>query len=100
MQTQYKATVEQLAYSGCRAPVTLSRVHHNGHTWPGHPLGLDRQTLIDYFSGKTTGKKFPLMVALGLTPADFADTISLANMDIDASTMILSFFGNYTAPGA
>ena len=40
------------------------------------------------------------MVALGLTPADFADTILLANMDIDASTMILSFFGNYTAPGA
>ena len=96
MQTQYKSTVEQLAYSGCRAPVILYRVHHNGHTWPGHPLGLNRQTLIDYFSGKTTGKKFPLMVALGLQPAEFADTISLANTDIDASAMILAFFRQYT----
>jgi len=95
-QTQYRATVEQLAYSGCQAPVILYRVHHNGHTWPGHPLGLNRQTLIDYFSGKTTGKKFPLMVALGLQPAEFADTISLANMDIDASAMILTFFHKYT----
>ena len=49
--------------------------------------------MIDLFSGKTTGKPFPLMVALGLKPAEFADTISLANLDIDASNMILAFFG-------
>ena len=91
--TQYKSTVEQLQYSGCKAPVILYRVHHNGHTWPGHPLNLNRQALIDYFSGKTTGKPYPLMVALGLKPAEFADTISLANTDIDASSMILAFFG-------
>ncbi len=91
-EKQYKPTVERLAYSGCKAPVVLYRVHHNGHTWPGHPLGLGRQQLIDYFSGKTTGQPFPLMVALGLTPEDFADTISLANTEIDASDMILSFF--------
>ncbi len=95
-QTQYKATVEQLAYSGCKAPVILYRVHHNGHTWPGHPLGLNLQTLVNYFSGKLTGKPYPLMVALGLTPEAFADTISLVNTDIDASTMILSFFDKYT----
>ena len=97
VQTQYKSTVEQLAYSGCRAPVILYRVHHNGHTWPGHPLGLDHQALVNYFSGKTTGKPYPLMVALGLNPEEFADTISLANMDIDASTMILSFFAQVHA---
>src|SRR6202030_254096 len=74
--TQYKPTVEQLAYSGCKAPVILYRVHHNGHTWPGHPLKLNRQALIDYFSGKSTGKPYPLMVALRLTPAAVADTIS------------------------
>ena len=91
--TQYKATVEQLAYSRCRAPVILYRVHHNGHTWPGHPLGLNHQALVDYFAGKTTGKPYPLMVALGLNPEEFADTISLVNTDIDASTMILAFFG-------
>lgn len=74
----------------------LYRVHHNGHTWPGHPLGLNLQTLVNYFSGKLTGKPYPLMVALGLTPEEFADTISLVNTDIDASTMILSFFDKYT----
>jgi len=95
-QTQYKTTVEQLAYNGCRAPVTLYRVHHNGHTWPGHPLGLNHQALVDYFSGKHTGKPYPLMVALGLTPEDFADTISLANTDIDASDMILAFFHQHS----
>jgi polyhydroxybutyrate depolymerase len=95
-ETPYKPTVEQLSFSGCKAQVVLYRVHHNGHTWPGHPLGLDRGTLVDYFSGKTTGKPFPLMVALGLSPQDFADTISLANMDIDASDMILSFFQRHT----
>ena len=94
--TQYKATVEQLSYAGCTAPVVLYRVHHNGHTWPGHPLGLDRKALIDYFSGKTTGKPYPLMVALGLTPTDFADTISLANTDIDATSMILAFFAQHS----
>jgi polyhydroxybutyrate depolymerase len=94
--TQYVSTVEQLAYSGCKAPVILYRVHHNGHTWPGHPLGLNHQALVDYFSGKTSGKPYPLMVALGLTPEQFADTISLANTDIDASTMILAFFHKYT----
>ena len=93
---QYKPTVEELSYSGCKQPVVLYRVHHNGHTWPGHPLGLDRQTMIDYFSGKTTGQPFPLMVALGLTPEDFTDTISLANEDIDASDMILAFFKQHT----
>ena len=76
----------------------LYRVHQNGHTWPGHPLGLNRQALIDYFSGKTTGKPYPLMVAAGLTPEGFADTISLANMDIDASDMILAFFEQHQLP--
>src|SRR3954454_19147172 len=90
---QYKPTVERLDYQGCKAPVVLYRVHHNGHTWPGHPLNLNRAAMIDLFSGKTTGKPFPLMVALGLQPAEFADTISLANTDIDASNMILAFFG-------
>jgi polyhydroxybutyrate depolymerase len=99
-ETQYKATVEALTYAGCRAPVTLYRVHHNGHTWPGHPLGLDHQALVDYFSGKKTGKPYPLMVALGLTPEDFADTISLANKDIDASDMILAFFRQHTLADA
>lgn len=94
-ETQYKATVEQLSYSGCKAPVVLYRVHHNGHTWPGHPLGLDRRALVDYFAGKSTGKPYPLMVALGLTPQQFADTISLANTDIDASNMILAFFAQH-----
>ena len=73
----------------------LYRVHQNGHTWPGHPLGLDRATMIDYFSGKSTGTPFPLMVALNLTPEDFTDTITLANMDIDASDMILEFFAQH-----
>ena len=91
--TQYRPTVEQLTYSGCKAPVILYRVHHNGHTWPGHPLNLNHAALIDYFSGKATGKPYPLMVTLGLQPAEFADTISLANTDIDASSMILAFFG-------
>lgn len=91
--TQYAATVEAITYSGCRAPVVLYRVHHNGHTWPGHPLNLNRDALVDYFSGKTTGKPYPLMKLLGLQPEEFADTISLANSDIDASSMILAFFG-------
>ena len=91
--TQYKPTVEQIKYSGCKAPLVLYRVHHNGHTWPGHPLGIDHQVLVNYFSGKTTGKPFALMVYLGLTPEEFADTISLANTQIDATTMILRFFG-------
>ena len=95
-----QATVEQLSYSGCKAPVVLYRVHHNGHTWPGHPLGLDRQTLIDFFSGKGTGKPYPLMVLLGLTPEGFADTISLANPDIDASAMILAFFKQHVLVSA
>jgi polyhydroxybutyrate depolymerase len=90
--TQIEPTVEELSYANCKEPVALYRLHHSGHTWPGHPLGLDRRALIDYFSGKTTGKPFPLMVALGLTPEQFADTISLANTDIDASSMILAFF--------
>jgi polyhydroxybutyrate depolymerase len=91
--TQYKPTVEQIKYSGCKAPLVLYRVHHNGHTWPGHPLGIDHQVLVNYFSGKTTGKPFALMVYLHLTPEEFADTISLANTQIDASSMILRFFG-------
>jgi polyhydroxybutyrate depolymerase len=99
-QSQYKPTVEKLKYSGCKQPVVLFRVHKNGHTWPGHPLGLPRQTMIDYFSGKTTGQPFPLMVALGLTPEDFADTISLANQDIDASAMILAFFRQHALAAA
>lgn len=33
------------------------------------------------------------MKLLGLQPEEFADTISLANSDIDASSMILAFFG-------
>jgi len=94
--TQFKSSVEELAYASCKEPVVLYRVHHNGHTWPGHPLGLDRGALIDYFSGKTTGKPYPLMVALGLTPTQFADTISLANTDINASSMILAFFEQHT----
>jgi polyhydroxybutyrate depolymerase len=97
---QYVPTVEALTYSACKAPVVLYRVHHNGHTWPGHPLNLNRAALIDYFSGKATGKPYPLMVALGLRPAEFADTISLANTDIDATRMILAFFGlEKPAPG-
>ena len=100
-EQQYKKTVEAITYQGCHAPVVLYRVHHNGHTWPGHPLGLDHQTLVDYFSGKTTGQPFPLMVALGLTPEDFADTISLANEDIDTSDMILTaFFKQHSLPSA
>ena len=91
--TQYKPTVEQLTYQGCKTPLVLYRVHHNGHTWPGHPLGLNHQALVDYFSGKSTGKPYPLMVALGLTPEEFADTISLVNTQIDASAIILRFFG-------
>ncbi len=35
------------------------------------------------------------MVLLGLTPQQFADTISLANPDIDASNMILAFFAQH-----
>ena len=91
--TQYKPTVEQLTYQGCKTPLVLYRVHHNGHTWPGHPLGLNHQALVDYFSGKSTGNPYPLMVALGLTPEEFADTISLVNTQIDASAIILRFFG-------
>lgn len=97
---QYKATVEELSFSGCDASVVLYRVHHNGHTWPGHPLGLDRQALIDFFSGKGSGKPYPLMVLLGLTPEGFADTISLANSDIDASDMILAFFKQHALVSA
>jgi poly(3-hydroxybutyrate) depolymerase len=96
--TQYVKTVEQMTYAGCKAPVILYRVHHNGHTWPGHPLALNRELLINFFSGKATGKPYPLMVTLGLKPAEFADTISLANGDIDASSMILAFFGLEKAP--
>jgi polyhydroxybutyrate depolymerase len=99
VEKQYKATVEELRFTGCKAPVVLYRVHQNGHTWPGHPLGLDRQTLIDFFSGKTTGKPFPLMVAAGLTPEEFADTILLSNTDIDASAMILAFFRQHSLAG-
>jgi polyhydroxybutyrate depolymerase len=98
---QYKPTVEALTYNGCKENVVLYRVHKNGHTWPGHPLKLDRDTMVDYFSGKTTGKPFPLMVVLKLTPEEFADTITLANSDIDASEMILQFFEQHslsTAP--
>ena len=62
-EDQLKPTVEELTYQDCEQPVVLYRVHHNGHTWPGHPLGLDRDTMVDYFSGKTTGTPFPLMVA-------------------------------------
>ena len=36
------------------------------------------------------------MVAAGLTPESFADTISLANSDIDASALILAFFRQHT----
>jgi polyhydroxybutyrate depolymerase len=91
-EKQYRATVEELSYADCKAPVVLYRVHENGHTWPGRPLGLDRDALVDFFSGKESGTPYPLMVALGLTPEEFADTISLANADIDASDMILKFF--------
>ena len=99
-ERQYEPTVEELAYSGCEQPVDLYRVHENGHTWPGHPLGMDRAVLVDYFSGKTTGQPFPLMVTLGLTPEAFADTISLANQDIDASGMILAFFEQHALAGS
>jgi polyhydroxybutyrate depolymerase len=95
-ETQYVPTVEQLEYQDCGEPVVLYRVHGNGHTWPGHPLGLPRDALIDLFSGKTTGKPFPLMVVLGLTPEQFADSIFLANQDIDASSMIWNFFSEHT----
>ena len=98
--TQFKDSVEELSYASCEEPVVLYRVHQNGHTWPGHPLGLDRSALVDYFSGKTTGKPYPLMVALGLTPTQFADTISLANTDIDASSVILAFFREHTLPAS
>ena len=95
-ESQYKSTVEELKYNGCKAEVVLYRVHKNGHTWPGHPLSLDHDTMVDFFSGKTTGKPYPLMVALKLTPEDFADTITLANMDIDASDLILQFFKQHS----
>ena len=94
-EKEYEPTVEEIDYSRCAAPVVLYRVHQNGHTWPGHPLGLDRQTMIDYFSGKSTGTPYPLMVSLGLTPEVFADTILLSNQDIDASDMILRFFARH-----
>ena len=99
-EQQFEPTVEELAYAGCSEPVDLYRVHENGHTWPGHPLGLDRDTMVDYFSGKTTGTPYPLMVALELTPEAFADTITLANEDIDASAMILEFFDQHTLADA
>ena len=57
--TQYKASVEALTYNGCKEPVTLYRVHQNGHTWPGHPLGLDRNAMVDYFSGQDDGQAVP-----------------------------------------
>jgi polyhydroxybutyrate depolymerase len=95
-ESHYRATVEALTWHGCKEPVVLHRVHHNGHTWPGHPLGLDRSALVDFFSGKTTGQPYPLMTLLGLTPEQFADTISLANEDIDASAMIWDFFTHHT----
>jgi len=95
-ESQYRPTVEQLAYSGCDEPVVLYRVHGNGHTWPGHPLGLDRAGLIDFFSGKATGQPYPLMEFLRLTPEQFADSISLANQDLDASAMIWEFFSEHT----
>ena len=95
-ESQYRATVEALTWHGCKEPVVLYRVHHNGHTWPGHPLGLDRNALIDVFSGKATGRPYPLMTVLRLTPEQFADTISLANQDIDASAMIWDFFSHHT----
>ena len=97
-ESQYKPTVEELEYNDCDAEVVLYRVHRNGHTWPGHPLGLDRDAMVDYFSGKTTGTPYPLMVALDLTPEDFADTITLANTEIDASEMILAFFKEHSLP--
>ena len=95
-ESQYRATVEALTWHGCKEPVVLYRVHHNGHTWPGHPLGLDRNAMIDLFSGKTTGRPYPLMTVLRLTPEQFADTITLANQDIDASAMIWDFFSHHT----
>ena len=95
-ESQHRATVEALTWHGCKEPVVLYRVHHNGHTWPGHPLGLDRNALIDVFSGKATGRPYPLMTVLRLTPEQFADTISLANQDIDASAMIWDFFSHHT----
>lgn len=95
-ESQYKPTVEEIEYNGCKAEVVLYRVHKNGHTWPGYSLGLDRDAMVDYFSGKTTGTPYPLMVALDLTPEDFADTITLVNKDIDASEMILAFFKQHS----
>ncbi len=92
----YRKTVEALTWKGCKAPLLLYRVHHNGHTWPGHSLGLDRNTMVDFFSGKLTGKPFPLMTLLRLTPEQFADSITLANQDIDASAMIWDFFSHHT----
>ena len=74
----------------------LYRVHRNGHTWPGHPLGLDRNAMVDFFSGKTTGQPYPLMTLLDLTPEQFADSITLANQDIDATAMIWDFFSHHT----
>ena len=52
--------------------------------------------MVDFFSGKTTGKPYPLMTVLGLTPEQFADTITLANEDIDASATIWDFFSHHT----
>ena len=56
-ETQYVPTVEQIEYTKCDEPVVLYRVHGNGHTWPGHPLGLPREAMIDFFSGKATGRR-------------------------------------------
>jgi polyhydroxybutyrate depolymerase len=95
-ESQYRPTVEALTWHGCKEPVVLYRVHHNGHTWPGHPLGLDRNTMVDFFSGKLTGKPYPLMTFLRLTPEQFADSITLANQDIDASALIWDFLSRHT----
>ena len=52
--------------------------------------------MVDFFSGKTTGQPYPLMTLLRLTPEQFADSITLANQDIDASAMIWDFFSHHT----
>ena len=99
-ETQYKATVEEMHVLGVQAAGrALPRAPERAHL-AGPSARLDHDTMVDYFSGKTTGKPFPLMVALGLTPEDFADTITLANKDIDASAMILKFFKQHTLASA
>ena len=96
-ESQYRPTVEQLAYTGCDEPVVLYRVHGNGHTWPGHPLGLDRDAVDRLLLGQGHGSAVPVDGRSSrLTPEQFADSISLANQDIDASAMIWEFFSEHT----